>query len=128
MGQPLEFILGVVYSQLVKKAHLFCDENLTNAVKSGLQKIGEGISQLKIKDLKLSEDQLKSILIRLENKFSGDSSPSLNLKLRDEIDRELKEAQKSAMAGSNSGLASTEQVKKSKHFLMIVQSISQSYI
>ena len=110
--KPLMFILGVVHSKLVKKAHLFCDEHLTNYVKSGLRKIGEGISQLKIKDLKLSEDQLKSILIRLENKFVGDSSPSLNLKLRDEIDRELKEAQKSAMAGSNAGLMSTDQVTR----------------
>ena len=72
--KPLYLILGIIHSRLAKHVGpRVLDERLSTSIKPALQRIGEGIRELKMKDLKLSQDQLQSLLVRLENKFSGES-------------------------------------------------------
>ena len=109
--QSLSFILGIVHSKLAKHAapHVM-DEQLTKTIRPALERIEDGIEQLKLKDLKLSQDQMKSLIVRLKNKYGEESSKGCKEKLSAEIESDLKNAQNSAMAGLNSGLESPAQV------------------
>lgn len=54
--KPITLILGIVHSKLAKSvAPQLMDETLASSVKPALDRIGEGIQDLKIKDLKLSQ-------------------------------------------------------------------------
>ena len=110
-AKPLFLILGIIHSKFAKHAaHRIMDEHLAKAIKPALQKIGEGIEQLKIKDLKVSQDQLKALIVRLKNKYGEETSKDCNETLSSEIESALKDTQNSAMAGLSSGLGSLEQV------------------
>lgn len=110
--KPIFLILGIVRSKLTKHvAPHVLDESLAAQIKSSLQKIGEGIQQLKLKDLKLSQNLLECLVVRLKNKFGEECSQSSNESLGAEIERELKSTQTSAMSAFHSGLGSVEQVR-----------------
>ena len=110
----LKFVVNVLRSKIptTSYAEMFLDEKIIEAIKPQLDRIQNALNDLKMKDLKIARDQFDDALRSLRQKLERLASTSEeNLKHRsDQIEKELYDAQQSAIGASNSELKCEETI------------------
>ena len=93
--------------------------DLVNATQRRLDELKGALTDLKMKDHKMAQDQFQDVLMSMALKFQSDSMSSSKVLKRfsDEIKEKLNDAQKSALAAKNSGLKPAETLDSVKYII-----------